>query len=134
MTMLSMETSLIRDGRGAMLLSYAGQLNTTTLLKGGTIEHYKAFSRLWNWPLPCILTVLSQREAQSIIVNSPLGNISLSWDRSDGYLETRHFPTQKGFFGRPENHNGTCSLLSWVLPSFSIFNSKLPSNIQCLCT
>lgn len=80
MTMLSMETSLIRDGRGAMLLSYAGQLNTTTLLKGGTIEHYKAFSRLWNWPLPCILTVLSQREAQSIIVNSPLGNISLSWD------------------------------------------------------
>lgn len=29
-----MERSLLRDRRGAMLLSYAGQLNTTTLLKG----------------------------------------------------------------------------------------------------
>lgn len=129
MTMLSMETSLIRDGRGAMLLSYAGQLNTTTLLKGELQALLKALELASSLYIDSIIS-----EESTINYSEFSTGQHLIIMGSDGCLETRHFPTQKGFFGRPENHNGTCSLLSWVLPSFSIFNSKLPSNIQCLCT
>lgn len=49
----------------------------------------------------------------------------------DDYLETRQLPTQKGFCGRPEKHNGRCPLLSWVLhhSASSIVNYHLIYNV-----